>query len=80
MLLPAQILQPQFIVRRGAQDVLATVVARDDVGMFSVVKRMGDIRAVDIAVVIRNADFGAVQKRRVPAERFTRSREESVTA
>ena len=48
--MPALALHPQFILSGGAQDVLAAVAAGDDVSVFRVVKHMGEVGSVDVAM------------------------------
>ena len=67
MFFAALVLHAQFVTGWRAQDVLAAVVAADDVGMFRVMEGVGNIRAVRVAAVKGNANFGALNQRRVKA-------------
>ncbi len=71
MLLAALILHPQLVVRRGAQHVAGVIVTGDVVRVLRVVQRIRNVRQVDIAVAVRNRHFGAIDERRMPAQRFT---------
>ncbi|VAU34266.1 Uncharacterised protein [Klebsiella variicola] len=65
------VFHPQLVVRRGAQHVAGVIVPVHQVGMFGVVQRIRDVRQINITVAVRYRHFGAIDERRMPAQRFT---------
>ena len=53
------------------QDVLAAVFAGDNIRVFRVMERVGNVRAVRVTAIKSNPHFRAVNQRRVPAPGFS---------
>ncbi len=69
MLFPALVVEADFVVRRGAQDVTFVVADGDVVTVRRVVQHTGDVRPVRVAVFKTYRHLGTRQQRQVQAVR-----------
>ena len=67
MLFSALVIEADFVVCRGPQDVTLVVLDGDVVAVGRVVQHAGDVRSVRVAVLKANRHFGARQQRQVQA-------------
>ena len=67
VLFTALIFHPQLIQASCSNDVARTVGFRDVINMTGIVKGMGNIRAIRIALMKRNGDFSTLYQREVEA-------------
>ncbi len=74
MLLAALVVEADFVVRRGSEDVTLVVLDGHMVGVRRVVFYPGDIRPVRVAFLKRDADFRSRQQRQVQTVGVSRIR------
>ena len=67
VLFSALVIEADFVVRRGTQDVAFVVADGDVVAVRRVVQHAGNVRPVRVTVLKANRHFGARQQRQVQA-------------
>lgn len=72
VLLTPLIVQPDFVIRRGAQHVALIVLDGHMVGVRRVVFHPGDIWPVRVAILKRDANLGSRQQRQVQTVSISR--------